>query len=765
MVLPAVKPENHVYTAMIGDKQMTVETGRLARLAGGAVTVRLGETMAMATATMAGQVRTGIDFFPLSVEYEERLYAAGRIPGSFFRREGRPAEAGILICRLVDRPLRPLFPDDLRNDVQIIITALSHDQINDIDVLAVNAASAALIISDVPFTTPVGAVRVGLVGGEFVLNPTIPEMQYSDLDLRIAGTKEAIVMVECGANEVDEETMVKALRLGHESIQEFIALQERMRAELGKAKADYPKFGTNKVFNQQVRDAVGNRIQNVIDTTVDKTERTSFLDTIEGEVMAQMQAIGDVVADELHAVIKDVTSEAVRERILRGGVRPDGRSPKQIRAIWCEAGDHLSPRAHGAGLFTRGETQVLSIVTLGSKDDAQKLDGLFPAEEKRYMHNYNFPPYSTGEAKVLRGSSRREVGHGALAERALVPVIPDEDAFPYTLRVVSEVLSSNGSTSMASVCGSTLALMDAGVPIKAPVAGIAMGLITDSKGGYAILSDIQGLEDHIGDMDFKVAGTTKGITALQMDIKISGLTAEILEQALAQAREGRLAILAKILEVLPEPRTSIKPHAPRMLVVQVDPERLGMVIGPGGKMVRSIQEQTGARIDIEDDGRVFISSADGPSADRARELVEALATPVKVGNIYTGKVVRITDFGAFVEIAPKTDGMVHVSQLSDHPVQSVMDEISMGQEISVMVTAIDDGGKIRLSRKAVLEGMTLEEAIESDSRGGGRRSSGGDRGGSRGGSDRGGSRGGDRGPRRDGGFSRGGGGDRGPRRD
>ncbi|HEY3342745.1 MAG TPA: polyribonucleotide nucleotidyltransferase [Anaerolineae bacterium] len=758
MVLPAEKPENHVYTAMIGDKQITVETGRLARFAGGAVTIRLGDTMALATATMSSTVRTGIDFFPLSVEYEERLYAAGRIPGSFFRREGRPAEAGILICRLVDRPLRPLFADDLRNDVQIIITALSHDQINDIDVLAVNAASAALMISDVPFTTPVGAVRVGLIGGEFVLNPTIPEMQYSDLDLRIAGTKEAIVMVECGSNEVDEETMVKALRLGHESIQEFVALQERMRAEVGKAKLDYQKFGTNKEFNQQVRDAVGNRISNVIDTTVDKTERSAFLDTIEGEVMAQMQGIGDVVADDLHEVIKDVTSEAVRARILRDGVRPDGRTPKQIRQIWCEVGDHLSPRAHGAGLFTRGETQVLSIVTLGSKDDAQKLDGLFPLEAKRYMHNYNFPPYSTGEAKVLRGSSRREVGHGALAERALIPVIPDEDSFPYTLRVVSEVLSSNGSTSQASVCGSTLALMDAGVPIKAPVAGIAMGLITDGKGAYTILSDIQGLEDHIGDMDFKVAGTAKGITALQMDIKVKGLTTEILDNALAQAHEGRMAILQKMLEVLPEPRATIKPHAPRMLVVQVDPEKLGAVIGPGGKMVRSIQEQTGARIDIEDDGRVFISSADGPSAERARELVESLATPVKVGNIYTGKVVRITDFGAFVELAPKTDGMVHVSQLADHPVQSVSDEVSLGQEISVMVTAIDDSGKIRLSRKAVLEGMTLEEAIESDGRTGIRRSGGGDRGPRRDGGDRGGSRG----PHRDGGDR---GGSRGPRRD
>ena len=741
MVLPADKPVNHIYTAMVGDKQITVETGRLARFAGGAVTVRLGDTMVLATSTMSGNVRTGIDFFPLSVEYEERLYAAGRIPGSFFRREGRPAEAGILICRLVDRPLRPLFPDDLRNDVQIIITALSHDQINDIDVLAINAASAALIISDVPFTNPIGAVRVGLISGEFVLNPTIPEMEYSDLDLRIAGTKDAIVMVECGAKEVDEATMVKALRLGHESIQEFIALQEKMRAEIGKAKLDYPKFGANKVFNDKVRLAIGNRIQNVIDTTEDKTERSSFLDTIEGEVMAQMTAIGDVVADELHNVVKDMTSEAVRERILRDGIRPDGRTLKQIRAIWGEVGDHLSPRAHGAGLFTRGETQVLSIVTLGSKDDAQKLDGLFPLETKRYMHNYNFPPYSTGEAKVLRGSSRREVGHGALAERALLPVIPDEDSFPYTLRVVSEVLSSNGSTSMASTCGSTLALMDAGVPIKAPVAGIAMGLISDGKGGFAILSDIQGLEDHIGDMDFKVAGTSAGITALQMDMKITGLSIDVLAAAIAQAHDGRAAILAKMMEILPEPRSVIKPHAPRMLVVQVEVEKLGMVIGPGGKTVRSIQEQTGARIDIEDDGRIFISSSDGPSAERARDMIEAMSTPVKLGNIYTGKVVRIADFGAFVEIAPKTDGMVHVSQLADHPVQSVYDEVSMGQEISVMVTAIDDGGKIRLSRKAVLEGMTLEEAIESDNRGGPRRSSGGDRGPRR--------DGGDRGPRRE----------------
>ncbi len=720
-IIEAPKPTNYVYTARIGDKEIQLETGRLALQAGGAVTARMGDTMVLATATMAKTVRQGIDFFPLSVEYEERLYAAGRIPGSYFRREGRPPEAAILIARLVDRPLRPLFPDDLRNDVQIIVTALSHDQVNDIDVLAVNAASAALVISDVPFDNPVGAVRIGLINGELVINPTIPEMQYSDLDLRVAGTKDAIVMVECGANEVDEATMVRALELAHQSIQEFVALQHRMRQEIGKPKADYPKFGRDEAFNQRVREALGNRIREAIEQELEKAERQAILDALEGEVLAQMQSIGDVNADELHQVVKDVTSEAVRMRILRDGIRPDGRRPKEIRPVWAEVGEHLSPRVHGAGLFTRGETQILSIVTLGSKGDAQPLDGLYPVEEKRYMHHYNFPPFSTGEVKVLRGSSRREIGHSALAERALLPVIPDEDEFPYTLRVVSEVLSSNGSTSMGSVCGSTLALMDAGVPIKAPVAGIAMGLITAPGGiseGYAILSDIQGLEDHIGDMDFKVAGTKKGITALQMDIKISGLTPQILKEALEQAREGRLAILERMLAVIAEPRPNLRAHAPRMLVISIDPEKIGAVIGPGGKTVRNIQDQTGAKIDIEDDGRVFISATDGEAARRAQEMVEALTGTVTLGGIYTGKVVRITEFGAFVEILPDTDGMIHVSQLSDRPVRNVADEVKVGQEVTVMVIG-NENGKIRLSRRAVLEGMTLEEAQEAD-RGGGR---------------------------------------------
>jgi polyribonucleotide nucleotidyltransferase len=749
LIVVADKPENHVYTAMIGDKEITIETGALARLAGGAVTARIGDTKVLATATMSKSVRQGIDFFPLSVDYEERLYAAGRIPGSYFRKEGRPPEAAILISRLIDRPMRPLFPDDLRNDVQIIVTAISHDQINDIDILAINAASAALIISDVPFTTPVGAVRVGLINGELAFNPTIPEMAYSDLDLRIAGTKDAIVMVECGANEVDEATMVKALRAGHDAIQEFIRVQEGMRAELGKTKSDYTKFGKNAEFNAKVRAAVGNRIQATIDKQLPKTEQYNELDAIEAEVLAGFAAQGDVNKDELHAVVKDMIAESVRTRILKQGLRPDGRTLKQIRPIWCEAGDHISPRAHGCAIFTRGETQIMSVATLGTTDMAQELDGLNPNKEKRYMHNYNFPPYSTGEAKPLRGGSRREVGHGALAERALIPVLPSVPEFPYAIRVVSEAISSNGSTSMGSVCGSTMALMDAGVPIKAPVSGIAMGLITDAEkgisGGYAILSDIQGLEDHIGDMDFKVAGTRKGITALQMDIKIDGLTPQVLEEALAQANGGRLAILGRMLETISAPG-ELKPHTPRITTVHIDPEKIGALIGPGGKNVRGIQEQTGVKIDIQEDGTVYIASNDGPSAERAKEMVMGLGGAIELGTVYTGPVTRITDFGAFIEIMPRVEGMVHVSQLADFRVERVEDEIKMGQEVTVMVIGTDNG-KVRLSRKAVLAGLSLEEAQASD-RGG--RPSGGGR-------DRGPRRDGDRGPRRDG--------DRGPRRD
>ncbi len=756
LIVEAEKPVNHVFKTTIGGTEITVETGRLARLAGGAVTARIGDTMVLATATMAKTVRQGIDFFPLSVDYEERLYAAGRIPGSYFRKEGRPPEAAILVSRLIDRPMRPLFPDDLRNDVQIIVTAISHDQINDIDILAINAASAALIISDVPFTTPVGAVRVGLINGELVFNPTIPQMAESDLDLRIAGTKDAIVMVECGANEVDEATMVRALRAGHEAIQSYVALQEEMRAKLGKPKSDYQKFGVNLEFNAKVRELVGNRIQATIDKQLPKTEQNNELDAIEADVLAAMSATGEVNQDELHAAVKDLIAEAVRTRILKKGVRPDGRTLKQIRPIWCEVGDHISPRAHGAAIFTRGETQIMSVTTLATTDMAQELDGLHPNKEKRYMHNYNFPPFSTGEAKPLRGGSRREIGHGALAERALIPVLPPVQEFPYAIRVVSEAISSNGSTSMGSVCGSTMSLMDAGVPLKAPVSGIAMGLITDAEkgisGGYAILSDIQGLEDHIGDMDFKVAGTHKGITALQMDIKIAGLTAQVLEEALAQANRGRLAILERMLETISN-SGDLKPHTPRITTVHIDPEKIGALIGPGGKNVRGIQEQTGVKIDIQEDGTVYIASNDGPSAERAKEMVMGLGGSVELGMVYTGPITRITEFGAFVEIMPKMEGMVHVSQLADYRVEHPEDEVRMGQEVTVMVIG-NDNGKVRLSRKAVLAGLSLEEAQAQD-RGGRPGGRGGDRGPRREG-DR------DRGSRRDGDRDRGG--DRGDRR-
>jgi polyribonucleotide nucleotidyltransferase len=747
---------------------LTLETGKLAGLAGGAVTLRTGDTMLLAAATMSVQPREGIDFFPLSVEYEERLYAAGRIPGSFFRREGRPGEGAILTARLTDRPLRPLFPADFRNDVQIIVTPLSVDQVHQPDVLAIVAASAALTISDVPFGVapydgPVGAVRVGLIDGEFVINPSFEQMEQSDLDLRLAGTRNAIVMVECGANEVPEDTMVRALEFGHKAIQPLIDLQEQLRQAAGKPKkTDYPKFEHPEEVVRRVRQIVGDRFK-ALTQPMDKTARGAQRDAIQNDVMnafaekpapALPGSEGQIVLVEattvkpstLFAILHDLEQEAVRDAILNQGIRPDGRTSKQIRPLWGEVG--ISPRAHGSGLFTRGETQVLSLATLGTPGDKQELDTLSPEDEKRYLHHYNFPPFSTGEVRPLRGQSRREVGHGALAERALVPVLPDEKEFPYTIRVVSEVLSSNGSTSMGSTCGSTMALMDAGVPIKAPVAGIAMGLVTDiygNTGKYAVLTDIQGIEDHLGDMDFKVAGTALGITALQMDIKIKGLTTQILSEALAQAREARGEILEMIAGVIPAPRTDLSPFAPRILTLHINPEKIGAIIGPGGKNIRKLQEDTNTKIDIEDDGTVYISGTDGPGAQRAREAIEGLGETVKLGAIYTGKVVRIESFGAFVQLLPGTDGMVHISQLDTGRVNKVEDVCRLDDEITVMVTGIDDNGKIRLSRQAVLEGWTLEEAQAADR--GGRGGGGGGRGGDRRG---GGGRGGDRGGRGEG---------------
>ena len=699
----------HQFTAAIGNHPISIETGKLASQAGGAVTLRCGDTLLLATATMSEEPREGIDFSPLTVDYEERLYAAGRIPGSFFRREGRPHEAAILICRLADRPIRPLFPKDLRNNVQVIITALSHDQEHQIDILAVIGASAALTISNIPFMGPVGAVRVGYIDGQLVFNPTISQMEGSSLDLRLAGTADAVMMVEAGANEVPEELIVEAIKAGHETMQPIIALQEEMRQQVGKPKSEYQSFAMSEGLRQIVAERLYGRINKVLDETSSKEERNRALDALQDELVVELG--NEYQERDVEEVFSELLRTEVRKQILHEGIRPDGRGPKDIRAISCEVG--ISPRAHGTGLFNRGETQVLTIATLGTPREEQPLDGLYPEESKRFMHHYNFPPYSTGETRLLRGPGRREIGHGALAERALLPVIPPEEKFPYTIRLVSEVLSSNGSTSMASVCGSTLALMDTGVPIKAPVAGIAMGLVKDGN-EYRILTDILGIEDHLGDMDFKVAGTREGITALQMDIKVKGLSYEIMAEALAQAKEARFFVLDKMLEVIPEARPELSPYAPRITIVKIDPEMIGTIIGPGGKTIRHIQEKTGVKIDIEDDGSVYIASTDGPSSQRAKEMVEALVEKPEIGKIYTGKVVRIEEYGAFVEILPGQDGMVHISQLADYRVPSVKDVVRVGDEIMVMIIDIDREGKIKLSRQAVLEGWTAEEAREHD---------------------------------------------------
>ncbi|MGD8605394.1 MAG: polyribonucleotide nucleotidyltransferase [Anaerolineales bacterium] len=699
------------YSLEVDGKQIVISTGKLAGQAGGAVTVRQGDTLLLATATMSNKPREGIDWFPLVVNYEERMYAGGRIPGSFFRREGRPSEAAILIARLTDRPLRPLFPKDLRNDVQVIQYSLSSDGETPIDVLGILGASAALTISDVPFGGPVGAVRVAHIDGKFVMNPTYQEIEASDLDLVLAGTQDAILMVECGADEVEESVMVEALEAGHKAIQPQIEAQNKMRAEVGKAKREYTPYVLQENVLDETRSWLGDKLSKIAEQVMPRHEKNDAVDALREEAVEALASEDGYSESEVAKAYNEINEKIVRSLILERGFRPDGRKEDEIRPLSAEV--DLSPRAHGSGLFTRGETQVLTLATLGTPRERQELDGLSPIEEKRYMHHYNFPPFSVGEVRILRGASRRDIGHGALAERALRPVIPPVDDFPYTMRLVSEVLSSNGSTSMASVCGSTLALLDTGVPIRSPVAGIAMGLISDGN-QYRVLTDIQGLEDHLGDMDFKVAGTRHGITALQMDIKLKGISKEIMSKALEQARQARMQILDVIDEAIPGPRPDLKPHAPRMTVVTIDPEKIGAVIGPGGKIIRGIQEETNTRIDIEDDGTIYIAAEDGPSAQRAQEMIEAMTEEAVVGRIYTGKVVRTTNYGAFVEILPKVDGMVHISQLDSEHIEKVEDVAAVGDEITVMVTNIDADGRIRLSRQAVLEGWTPEEAIERD---------------------------------------------------
>jgi polyribonucleotide nucleotidyltransferase len=686
-----------------------METGKLAQQAGGALTLRCGDTMLMTTATMSSSVREGINFFPLTVDFEERLYAAGRIPGSFFRREGRPTESAILIARLTDRPLRPLFPDDLRNEVQIIITPLSQDETYRADTLAVISASVALTISDIPFGGPIGAVRVGYIDGELVVNPTIPQMEESLLDLRLAGTKSALLMVEAGAEEVPEDVILQALSMGHEAIQAVVEVQEEMRQAVGKPKRDYTPHGVPEELVAQVRDLVAERMAGELFKTYDKKSRYGLLDELRADAVEKLGEEYD--KSQIKEAFSKVESDVVRRRIFDKGIRVDGRRTDEIRSLSAEVG--LLPRAHGSGLFNRGETQVLSVATLGTPREEQMLDDLSPDETKKYIHHYNFPPYSTGETWFLRGPKRREIGHGALAERALEPVLPPDEEFPYTVRVVSEALSSDGSTSMASVCGSSLSLMDAGVPLKRAVGGIAMGLVKQDD-QYRILTDILGMEDHLGDMDFKVAGTQDGITALQMDIKVEGISQEIMAEALEQARQARLQVLGAMAEAIPEPRPQLAEHAPQMLIINVNPDKLGAVIGSGGKTVRAIQDEYDVKVDIEDDGTIYVAADNRMAADKAIEKIEQLTEEPEIGKIYTGRVVRTTDFGAFVEIIPGTDGMVHISQLSDHKVPSVQDVVNVNDEIMVMVTDIGPDGKIRLSRRAVLMGWTPEEAREND---------------------------------------------------
>lgn len=728
-----MQPEFKRYTTTVGNQTFAIETGKLAPHAGGAVTIHLNDSIIFASTTMSPNLREGIDFFPLSVDYEERMYAGGKIPGSFFRRESRPSGDAILTSRLADRPLRPLFPEGMRNDVQVIIYSLSSDGEDPLDILAINAASAALMISDIPWNGPIGAVRIGRINGQFIINPTFQELDESDLDLRLAGTREAISMVECGAKEVPEDVMAAALELGHRSLQPLIELQIKMAEEIGKPKRVVATANMDQELINKVYAHCHQPLTDLLEKTLKKSEFYAGVDGIKQEIVTEFSSTdgSDPVSPEAaKAAFSAAEAKIIRDRILNLNKRIDGRKSDEVRPIWCEVG--YSPRTHGSAIFTRGETQVLSSVTLGTLGDAQTLDTLNPLQSKRYMHHYNFPPFSTGEVKPLRGQSRREIGHGALAERALEPVIPEKEDFPYTIRVVSEVMASNGSSSMASVCGSTLALMDTGVPIKAPVAGVAMGLVIDGD-KYAILTDILGTEDHLGDMDFKVTGTNKGITALQMDIKVSGVSSEIMSQSLEQARVARLHILDKMLAVLPAPHPELKEHTPRITIVKIPVDKIGAIIGPGGKNIRALQEETGTKIDIEEDGTIYIAATDGVGAEIARERIESITETAQIGRIYTGKVVRIADFGAFVEILPGTDGLVHISQLDSERVNKVEDLVQLGDEITVMVIGIDPMGKIRLSRQAVLEGWTAEQAQERDKKpsGGSRPGGGGRPGGNR----------------------------------
>ena len=689
----------HSFQMQLGGRQLTIETGKLAKQANGAVLVRYGDTAVLVTTTASTDPREGIDFFPLTVDYEERMYSVGKIPGGFIKREGRPSEGAILAGRLIDRPIRPLFDESFRNDIQVVATVMSVDQNNPPEIPAMIGASCALNISDIPFNGPMGGVRVGLIGNDYIINPTIAQQAQSELNLVVAGTKDAVLMVEASANELPESVILEAISRGHDVIREIVAFQEKIREEIGLPKRQMKKYEPLPEINQAVREFVTEKLKVAVFNS-DKLSREENIKQVKAEVSTHFTQIFPDNKKDISNVMQKVLKETVRKMITVDKIRPDGRKLDEVRPVSCEAG--ILARTHGSGLFTRGQTQVLTVTTLGAMGDNQILDGIGVEDSKRYIHHYNFPPYSVGEARPMRSPGRREIGHGALAERALLPVLPPEGEFPYTIRLVSEVLESNGSSSMGSVCGSTLSLMDAGVPIKAPVSGVAMGLVKDGE-NYTILTDIQGMEDALGDMDFKVAGTTKGITAIQMDIKIAGITKQILTDALEQAKQGRLHILNIMLSALSQPRPDLSPFAPRIITLQIDPDKIRDVIGPGGKMIKKIIDETGVTIDIEDDGKVFIAAIDREAGLKAVKIIEGLVRSIEVGSVYNGKVTRMMTFGVFVEILPGKEGLVHISQLALERVNKVEDVVNIGDMINVKVTEIDRQGRINLSRKDLLK--------------------------------------------------------------
>lgn len=692
--------EHRIFKTEFAGRELSVEVGRYAEQANGHCVVRCGDTAVMVNVTMSKAPREGMDFFPLSVEFEEKQYSVGKIPGGFIRREGRPSEKAILTSRLIDRPIRPLFPKGFYNDVQVVATAMSVDNNIPPDIYAMIGSSVALSISDIPFAGPTGSVTVGLIDGAYVINPDMEQREKSILHLTVSGTKDAVMMVEAGAKEVTEDEMLEAIMLAHAEIKKLVAFQEEIVAEVGKEKAVIDYYKVPEEIQQAVREYATDKIAWVMES-FDRHERDVREQQVDAEVQEHFAQQFPDKAREISDSLYVIKKETMRRKIIDKGIRPDGRGIFDVRPIWCDV--HMFARPHGSAVFTRGQTQVITMTTLGPLNDAQELDGIDEAEQKRYMHHYNMPPYSTGEAKPMRSPGRREIGHGALAERALEPMIPSEDEFPYAIRLVSEAVSSNGSTSMASVCGSTLSLMDAGVPIKAPVAGAAMGLIKDTESDkVVVLTDIQGLEDFLGDMDFKVAGTAKGITAIQMDIKIKGIDEPILKRALAQAYDARMFILGKMLAVLDKPRADVSKYAPKTIVFHIKTDKIREVIGPGGKMINKIIDETGVKIDIEDSGRVVIYAADQEAGKKAKKMIDAIAKDIEVGDVYLGTVVRIMPFGAFVELLPGKDGMVHISKLAKERVEKVEDVVNIGDQIMVKVIEIDDKGRVNLSRKDLL---------------------------------------------------------------